>query len=163
MLTKEEREATIERIKSYGDSDLPFYKLLFGSRAPYAMQYTEYLKALKDRIIDLCDTSNMVELPLDKDGKVIRVGDTVYEREGAEWRVTAINLFENGSNVSVRSGNVCTTYRSDVLTHKKPTENAVLAAQIRAVVRSAISMPNFAVNKLSNIADQIEKLGDIDD
>lgn len=163
MLTKEEREATIERIKSYGDSDLPFYKLLFGSRAPYAMQYTEYLKALKDRILDLCDTSNMIELPRDKDGEVIHVGDTVYEREGAEWLVNAINIFENGSNVSVRSGNVYTTYRSDVLTHKKPTENAVLAAQIRAVVRSAISMPNFAVNKLSNIADQIEKLGDIDD
>ena len=70
MLTKQEREATIERIKSYGDSDLPFYKLLFGSRAPYAMQYTEYLKALKDRVIDLCDTSNMIELPLDKDGEV---------------------------------------------------------------------------------------------
>lgn len=163
MLTKEEREATIERIKSYGDSDLPFYKLLFGSRAPYAMQYTEYLKALKDRILDLCDTSNMIELPRDKDGEVIHVGDTVYEREGAELLVNAINIFENGSNVSVRSGNVYTTYRSDVLTHKKPTENAVLAAQIRAVVRSEISMPNFAVNKLSNIADQIEKLGDIDD
>lgn len=82
MLTKQEREATIERIKSYGDSDLPFYKLLFGSRAPYAMQYTEYLKALKDRVIDLCDTSNMVELPLDKDGEVIKVGDTVYDKDG---------------------------------------------------------------------------------
>lgn len=55
MLTKQEREATIERIKSYGDSDLPFYKLLFGSRAPYAMQYTEYLKALKDRVIYLAN------------------------------------------------------------------------------------------------------------
>lgn len=41
MLTKQEREEIAERIKSYGDSDLPFYKLLFGSRAPYASAWGE--------------------------------------------------------------------------------------------------------------------------
>ena len=98
MLTKQEREATIERIKSYGDSDLPFYKLLFGSRAPYAMQYTEYLKALKDRVIDLCDTSNMIELPLDKDGEVIRIGDVVYDNNGEELEDTSLEDTANSEN-----------------------------------------------------------------
>lgn len=166
MLTKEERAAIVERFASYDVDALRYtdiYACLFGKYPTGSFSVDQLDKAMLDRLIDLCDTSNMIELPRDKDGEVIHVGDTVYEREGAEWRVNAINIFENGSNVSVRSGNVCTTYRSDVLTHKKPTENAVLAAQIRAVVRSAISMPNFAVNKLSNIADQIEKLGDIDD
>lgn len=162
MLTKEERAAIAERLKNAGRlNEFTFYEALTGKQmAPsWDLRAGEVLNI----IVNLCDTSNMVELPLDKDGKVIRVGDTVYEREGAEWRVTAINLFENGSNVFVRSDNVGTTYRSNVLTHKKPTKNAVLAAQIRAVVRSAISMPNFAVNKLSNIAEQLESLGDSDD
>lgn len=95
MLTKQEREATIERIKSYGDSDLPFYKLLFGSRAPYAMQYTEYLKALKDRVIDLCDTSNMIELPLDKNGVPFKIGDTVYDPNNKQRKVNGY-VFVNG-------------------------------------------------------------------
>ena len=163
MLTKEERAAIAERASKAKYSMDSIFEILNGYTSPEYMTLKDDFIAMVNRILDLCDTSDMVELPRDKDGEVIHVGDIVYEREGAEWQVHAINLFENGSNVSVRSGNVCTTCRSDVLAHKNPTENAVLAAQIRAVVRSAISMPNFAVNKLSNIADQLEKLGDSDD
>lgn len=163
MLTKEEREATIERIKSYGDSDLPFYKLLFGSRAPYAMQYTEYLKALKDRIIDLCDTSNMIELPLDKDGEVIHIGDTVYDDEGREWKANSLAVYDDAVTVEVRSDYIRTVYRSDMLSHKRPEKTSALAKQIRDVIRSAFTMPDFAAKKLSRIADQLESLGDSDD
>nr|DAJ64806.1 MAG TPA: hypothetical protein [Caudoviricetes sp.] len=166
MLTKEERAAIAERFASYDVDTLRYtdiYACLFGKYPTGSFSVDQLDKAMIDCLINLCDTSNMIELPRDKDGEVIHVGDVVYETNGAKWQVHAINLFENGSNVSARSGNVCTTYRSDVLVHKKPAENAVLAEQIRAVIRSAISMPKFAINKLSNIADQLEKLGDSDD
>ena len=163
MLTKQEREATIERIKSYGDSDLPFYKLLFGSRAPYAMQYTEYLKALKDRVIDLCDTSNMIELPIDKDGEVIHIGDTVY---AGEREFTVDGFIFNDSNVIVRAIhtklsalNFC---KPGELTHKKPGAIESLVSEIRHVINRG-EMTSWSMSKLFDISDQLEKLGDSDD
>lgn len=164
MLTKQEREATIERIKSYGDSDLPFYKLLFGSRAPYAMQYTEYLKALKDRVIDLCDTSNMIELPIDKDGEVIRVGDTVYIGDGIKYEVTGYMMRGNSTEVILAADAepVYTKEPADDITHKKPVTTAALSEQIRNVIDKG-QMTAWAMAELFNIVDQLESLGDGDD
>lgn len=161
MLTKEEREATIERIRSYGDSDLPFYKLLFGSRAPYAMQYTEYLKALKDRIIELCDTSNMIELPLDKDGEAIHVGDVVYSGN-REWNVSCIRYSDEGFIISVYSDTWCTVFHPDELTHKKLVTIELLVKRFRHVLNKS-RMAAWSMAELINIADQLESLGDSDD
>lgn len=164
MLTKQEREATIERIKSYGDSDLPFYKLLFGSRAPYAMQYTEYLKALKDRIIDLCDTSNMIELPLDKDGEVIRAGDTVYDKDGDVAEVGGY-YYNNGTcKIIIPYGqNGCyINVHPNEITHKKPVTIASINEQLRHVLDKG-EMTSWSMAELFDIADKLEKLGDSDD
>ena len=164
MLTKQEREATIERIKSYGDSDLPFYKLLFGSRAPYAMQYTEYLKALKDRVIDLCDTSNMVELPLDKDGEVIKVGDTVYDKDGEKGKVGGY-YYNNGTcKIIIPYGqNGCyINVHPNEITHKKPVTIASINEQLRHVLDKG-HMSAWSMAKLFDIAEQLESLGDSDD
>lgn len=163
MLTKQEREATIERIKSYGDSDLPFYKLLFGSRAPYAMQYTEYLKALKDRIIDLCDTSNMMELPVDRDGEVIRIGDTVYDCECTKYEVAG---HSSSSNVLLSAGRelICFKKPANELTHKEPVTVKLLAQRIKRVLEDEAT--SIGVNpyvELGRIAKQLESLGDSDD
>lgn len=164
MLTKQEREATIERIKSYGDSDLPFYKLLFGSRAPYAMQYTEYLKALKDRVIDLCDTSNMIELPVDKDGEVIRVGDVVYGEDGLRHEVYQI-VFDGDAKWLVldRDGELSVgTYSSPIsFTNKQPVTAKSLAQRIRDVLRNDHSeMSPYTSRELVHIANDLERLGD---
>lgn len=164
MLTKQEREATIERIKSYGDSDLPFYKLLFGSRAPYAMQYTEYLKALKARIIDLCDTSNMIELPLDKDGEVIRAGDTVYDKDGDVAEVGGY-YYNNGTcKIIIPYGqNGCyINVLPNELTHKKPATIASINEQLRHVLDKG-HMSAWSMAKLFEIVEQLESLGDSDD
>lgn len=164
MLTKQEREATIERIKSYGDSDLPFYKLLFGSRAPYAMQYTEYLKALKDRVIDLCDTSNMLELPLDKDGEVIRAGDTVYDKDGDVAEVGGY-YYNNGTcKIIIPYGqNGCyINVLPNELTHKKPATIASINEQLRHVLDKG-HMSAWSMAKLFEIVEQLESLGDSDD
>lgn len=164
MLTKQEREATIERIKSYGDSDLPFYKLLFGSRAPYAMQYTEYLKALKDRVIDLCDTSNMIELPLDKDGEVIRVGDVVYDEDGDKYEVMGYEVDDSETNIILDNepGSVSISAAPNELTHKQPVTAKSLAQRIRGVL-DGICNTEYAVEELSDIAMQLERLGDNDE
>lgn len=164
MLTKEERQATIERIKSYGDSDLPFYKLLFGSRAPYAMQYTEYLKALKDRVINLCDTSNMVELPLDKDGEVIKVGDTVYDKDGEKGKVGGY-YYNNGTcKIIIPYGqNGCyINVHPNEITHKKPVTIASINEQLRHVLDKG-HMSAWSMAKLFEIVEQLESLGDSDD
>lgn len=164
MLTKQEREATIERIKSYGDSDLPFYKLLFGSRAPYAMQYTEYLKALKDRVIDLCDTSNMVELPLDKDGEVICIGDTVYDNNGEEYKVTGYRILFDDADIFLSNGSepAYTTVYTHYVTHKKPVTIKSLLERIKRVMDDD-STTVWAYDELDDIADQLERLGDNDE
>ena len=164
MLTKQEREATIERSKSYGASDLPFYKLLFGSRAPYAMQYTEYLKALKDRIIDLCDTSNMLELPVDKNGEVIRPGDVVYGEDNLRHDVYKI-VFDGDAKwlVLVRDGELSVgTYSSPIsFTHKQPVTAKSLAQRIRDVLRNDHSeMSPYTSRELVHIANDLERLGD---
>ena len=164
MLTKQEREATIERIKSYGDSDLPFYKLLFGSSAPYAMQYTEYLKALKDRIIDLCDTSNMIELPVDKDGEVIRVGDTVYVDDDVKYEVAGYMMRGNSKDVILAVGAepVYTKEPANKLTHKKPVTIASLVERFEHVLAKG-QMSYWAVGEICDIVDQLKNLGDSDE
>ena len=165
MLTKQEREATIERIKSYGDSDLPFYKLLFGSRAPYAMQYAEYLKALKARLIDLCDTSNMIELPLDKDGIPFKMGDTVYESDGTEHIVDGYAFSRaNAKIVSVVDliNNTRILFETDELTHKRPVTIASVRKQLKHVLDKE-EMTSWSMAKLFDIADQLEMLSDSDD
>ena len=166
MLTKQEREATIERIKSYGDSDLPFYKLLFGSRAPYAMQYTEYLKALKDRIIDLCDTSNMLELPVDKDGEYIHINDTVYDKDGKKHVVLQFEVLNGRTDVVLSAGTnpyFVTVFAHDV-THEEPITAKLLAQQLRNLAECERGYtPTWTLSKLVDIAEKLERLGDNDE
>lgn len=164
MLTKEEREATIERVKSYGDSDLPFYKLLFGSRAPYAMQYTEYLKALKDRIIDLCDTSNMIELPLDKNDEVIQVGDMVYIGDGIKYEVAGYMMRGNGTEVILAAGAepVYTKEPANDITHKKPETIASLVSKIRRLLTTE-DISDELSDKIWELTDLVEMSGDNND
>lgn len=161
MLTKQEREATIERIKSYGDSDLPFYKLLFGSRAPYAMQYTEYLKALKDRVIDLCNTSNMIELPVDKDGEYIHIDDTVYDKDGDVAEVGGY-YYNNGTCKIIipygQNGCYINVFPNE-LTHKKPVTIKSLVERFEHVLAKG-QMSYWAVGEICDIVDQLKKLGD---
>lgn len=85
MLTKEERAAIAERIKSVGYVDeKTFYESIVGKCVPSTTSYTEDLKTIFRVVLDLCDTSNMIGLPLDKDGIPFKRGDTVYESDGTE-------------------------------------------------------------------------------
>ena len=52
---------------------------------------------IADVILDLCDTSNMIELPLDKDGKVINIGDKVCDGFGRHLVVTSMEYTQSGN------------------------------------------------------------------
>lgn len=130
------------------------------------MQYTEYLKALKDRVIDLCDTSNMIELPLDKDGEVIHVGDTLYDDDGAKITVCSIRFNESRNNVVITcegSDFVC-TYSADNLTRKNPVSVQSISERMQGVLEDYLfSVDSDLYTKLVSIADQLKELAGKDE
>lgn len=68
MLTKEERSAIAERANECVEVCGSLYEVLLGYPSACNTTYEEDMKKLLARIVDLCDTSNMIELPRDKDG-----------------------------------------------------------------------------------------------
>ena len=167
MLTKQEREEIAERFVSYDSGSMYFsdiYKYLFGKDVPTDTLSKDDHKAVTARLIDLCDTSNMLELPLDKDGKIIHVGDIVYYGStiymvkkiiynGNEWE---IQFFDDKLCISIYA-------EPNDLTRKKPVTIASLVGEIRRTLSQTTIINKEATSKLWEITDQIEMLGDSDD
>lgn len=101
MLTKQEREEIAGRLKKctcmIADSA---YKALFNKEVPSWTTWQQDSNDAINRILDLCDTSNMIELPLDKDGKIINIGDKVRDVFGRHLVVVGIS-YRNSENVLV--------------------------------------------------------------
>lgn len=168
MLTKQEREEIAERFRNYDKAEYVtlysgMYDGLLGEHVPKETTVKKDRMELASRILELCDTSNMVELPVDKDGEVIRVDDTVFNTYGEKLSVTSIRvsaecgcvaICENDDSINVCSG--------DELTHKKLVTPESLSTQIRRVIDKG-EMTSWSMAKLSDIADQLENLGDSDD
>lgn len=167
MLTKGERSAIAERIKSVGYVDeKTFYESIVGKCVPSTTSYTEDLKTIFRVVLDLCDTSNMIGLPLDKDGIPFKRGDTVYESDGTEHIVDGYTFSRaNAKIVSVVDliNNTRILFEADEITHKKPVTIASLAKELADIVASDYGTPMIVKHKISEIADQLEKLGDSDD
>lgn len=163
MLTKEERSAIAERIKSVGYVDeKTFYESIVGKCVPSTTSYTEDLKTIFRVVLDLCDTSNMIGLPLDKDGIPFKRGDTVYESDGTEHIVDGYAFSRaNAKIVSVVDliNNTRILFEADEITHKKPVTIASLAKELADIVASDYGTPMVVKHKISEIADQLEKLG----
>ena len=124
------------------------------------------MKKLLARIVDLCDTSNMLELPVDKDGIPFKRGDTVYESDGTEHIVDGYAFSRaNAKIVSVVDliNNTRILFEADELTHKKPVTIASLVGEIRRTLSQNSIMNKEATSKLWEITDQIEMLGDSND
>lgn len=125
------------------------------------------MKKLLARIIDLCDTSNMLELPVDKDGIPFKRGDTVYESDGTEHIVDGYAFSRaNAKIVSVVDliNNTRILFETDELTHKRPVTIKSLAQRIKHVLEDEAT--SIGVNpyvELGRIAEQLESLGDSDD
>ena len=164
MLNKQERSEIAERAKECIEVDGSLYEVLFGHPSYRNRPYEEGFKEILARIIDLCDTSNMIELPLDKDGEVFRVGDTVYDKDGKEGKVGGY-YYNNGTCKVIipfgQNGCYINVYPSEI-THKKPVTIASINKQIKHLLDKG-HMSSWSMAQLFNIADQLDKLGDSDD
>lgn len=163
MLTKQEREAIAERANECVEVCGSLYEVLLGYPSACNTTYEEDMKKLLARIIDLCDTSNMLELPVDKDGEVIRVGDTVYDCECTKYEVAG---HSSSSNVLLSAGRelICFKKPANELTHKEPVTVKLLAQHIKRVLGDeATSIGVVPYIELRRIAKQLESLGDSDD
>lgn len=163
MLTKEERAAIAERANRAKYSMDSIFEILHGYSSPEYMSLKDDFIAMVTRVLDLCDMSNMVELPVDKDGEVIHIGDTVY---AGEREFTVDGFIFNDSNVIVRAIHTKLSARNfckpGELTHKKPGAIESLVSEIRHVINRG-EMTSWSMSKLFDISDQLEKLGDSDD
>lgn len=165
MLTKQERAAIAERAASFNEDYLCYadiYECLFGERPRDSALSKEYDKAIKSRLIDLCDTSNMIELPLDKNGEVIRIHDVVYDDTGMEREVSEFRFPFYGACIYARTDDDRSTFRTDELAHKKQVTIKSLVEELRSTLCAAY-ISGRECEKILHIADQLESLGDGDD
>lgn len=165
MLTKEERAAIAERLRStYYITNSTLFKALTGEEELIENDQVRELCVIARVIFDLCDTSNMIELPLDKDGEVIHAGDTVYVGD-REFTVNGFIFNDNGVTVRVVHTKLSALnfYKSNELTHKKLITIASLVGEIRRTLSQNTIMNKETTAKLWEITDQIEMLGDSDD
>lgn len=163
MLTKEERKAIAERISEEFDftENDEVYEALIGAEIPDNTTWEKDCEVVRDRLIELCDTSNMVELPLDKDGQVIHIGDTLYDDDGAKVTVCSIR-FNNSKNTVVitceGSDFVC-TYSADRLTRKNPISVQSISKRMQGVLEDYLfSVDSDLHTELVSIADQLKEL-----
>ena len=170
MLTKKDREEIAERFRDYDTAEYMtlysgMYAGLLGEQVPQKTTVKKDRMELANRIIELCDTSNMLELPVDKDGEYIRIGDTVYDEEATEYKAVGYSTHSAGTNIIVEYGKnfgFRTQIFSDELTHKQPVTVKSLAQRVRGVL-DGICNTEYAVEELSDIAMQLERLGDNDE
>lgn len=162
MLTKAERAGIIERTKRYDGEDDPFYYILFGYSSPCNMPYKERKEEILNRIFNLCDVSNMIELPLDKDGEVIRVGDTVYEEPAkGKLTVTCLQYCDGDWVVNTSSSRGLECYFPQDLTHKEFISAFILAEQVKDIAEDNKNSLNQKIyDNLCNISEQLKKLSD---
>ncbi len=129
MLTKKEREEITERLKGINFlTDNEIYKAITGKCVSVTTTYNEDIKRMIKAILGLCDTSNMIELPRDRDGEVIHIGDVVYDDFGMEWEVSEFRFPFDGAYIYARTDGNYSTYRPKELTHKKPVTIASILA-----------------------------------
>lgn len=167
MLTKQKRAAIAYRIKDIDVfNDRTFYTAITGKRVPEETSYRQDLGTIAQVILDLCDTSNMIELPLDKDDKVIHVGDVVYDNTGMEWEVREFRFPFDGACIYARTDNDYSTFRPDELTHKATTieENIEeFNKAVKVTTQYVEASMNKCVEAMKKIAEVFNRVVDSDD
>lgn len=163
MLTKQEREKIAERSKICDCLHFSgLYECLLGHSVPADTSNKEDYKVFLARLIDLCDTSDMVELPRDKDGKVIHIGDTVW-CNGEKETVKAIETRKTEVYIHFIAPVGCTNLSfPELVTHADPISDHESIA--RAIEDITHCLNDAAASlKLQDIAMALRKLGECDD
>ena len=160
MLTRQERQGIAERAKACKKEEElnwdQFSYVLLG------IQSWRNDDELLDRIVELCDTSNMIGLPLDKDGEVIRIHDVVYDNTGMARELSEFRFPVHGACIYARTDDDRSTFRPDELAHKKQVTIKSLVEELRSTLCAAY-ISGRECEKILHIADQLERLGDSDD
>lgn len=172
MLTKEERKAIAERIGEefdYTEND-EVYEALIGEEIPDNTTCETDCKVVRDRLIELCDTSSMIELPLGKDGQVIHIGDTVFDDYGSKWVVNGIKFNSNCVLIDTYFDGNCNKLLPYELTHKQPATIESLAERVRDVLENTDvvdalddSRTGKFYDELLAICGELERLSDNDE
>lgn len=166
MLTKQEREEIKKRFDECSELDLSnMYKCLFGKDVSSGTSWVQDFSEMVDRIFELYDVSNMLELPVDKDGEVIRIGDTVYKGYD-KYIVTGYVTLSDCTRVTLSDGKYTfdETIEPYYLTHKAPVTVKLLAQRIRNVLDDENTHTvKFSYVELNHIADIMESLADNDE
>lgn len=163
MLTNEKRKAIVERFRKCNDCGFyDIYTAITGEKVPVRTTRDEDFTAISNVILDLCDTSNMLELPLDKNGEIIRIHDVVYDNTGMEREVSEFRFPFYGACIYARTDDDRSTFRPDELAHKKQVTIKSLVEELRSTLCAAY-ISGRECEKILHIADQLESLGDSDD
>ena len=171
MLTKEEREGIAKRLNYCGDTDYySFYRAVTGHNTTTRITLNEDVEELEQVISNLCDTSNMLELPLDKNGQVIHIGDTVFDDYGSEWVVNGIKFNSNSVLIDTFLDGKCTKFLPYELTHKQPATIESLVERVRDVLENTDvvdalddSRTGKFYDELLAICGELERLSDNDE
>ena len=157
MLTKQTREKIAERLKhskyELYPSDIALLFTGDNTKDDEEVFYT---------ILDLCDTADMVELPRDKDGKVIHIGDTVW-CSGKKETVKAIEIRKTAVYIHFIAPIGCTSFSSpELIAHAAPIRDHESIA--RAIEDIIYCLDDAAASlRLQDIAMELRKLGESDD
>lgn len=164
MISRKEYAAIIERATESLKKGGSIYEILFGHTAPENTTTECDNVTIINRLINLCDTSNMIELPLDRDGEVIKAGDTLYYNRSV---YKAKKIIHNGNDWEIQffDERLCISIYAnpDDLTHKKPVTIKSLVKELTDIVAADYGTPMVVKYKISDIAYELEKLDDGND
>ena len=165
MLTKQAREKIAERAKKSIDSGgvCGPYQVLTNDPVPQYTNITVDNIKMCSVILDLCEhTSDMMELPRDKDDKVIHIGDTVWHN-GEKETVKAIEIRDSGARIHFVVPLGCESWSSpELITHAEPiSEYERIAQEIEEI--AAGNSGTVIADDLRLVAEEIRELGESDD
>ena len=161
MLTKKEREKIVERCKHYfysGETDICRY--LVGHSLLDDATDEERCKAVLNCIRDFCDTSNMVELPCDKNGEIIHIGDDMVDECGCQTVVISVEFFDDCTSPIItcrNTGGAIFRYYSGSLVHNTKSKHDRLAERLDMIAATDLNSKDV-VKQFSDIADELRNL-----
>lgn len=166
MLTKQDREEIVKKVKNELDRDYidyaDFCEAITGKGVSIGRPFDYYNRMMFSVILDLCDTSDMVELPRDKDGKVIHIGDTVW-CSGEKETVKAIEIRDSEARIHFVVPLGCESWSSpELITHAEPiSEYERIAQEIEEIADA--NKGSVTEEDLRLVAEEIRELGESDE
>ena len=171
MLDPKEREKIAQRVKDELDKDYidyaDLYEAITGECVSIGRPFDYYHRMMLSFVLYLCDTSNMVELPLDKNGVPIHIGDTVW-CDGDKYQVASIRYDTSGLfDVEVYIRSDAEMFRAfwrrpKAVTHTELISDHERIAQEIEEIADA-NKGSVTEEDLRLVAEQIRELGDNND